>query len=83
MITHFIAFCLGGFFGIATLCMCFAASEEDRRSGEPRPRRVASHPEDGINHAESCQRHDGSACVPQQSCGTSNGCYDEKGDVKE
>ncbi|MCD7717469.1 MAG: DUF3789 domain-containing protein [Lachnospiraceae bacterium] len=33
MITHFIAFCLGGFFGVVTMCMCFAASEEDRRNG--------------------------------------------------
>ncbi len=33
MLTHFITFCLGGFFGVATMCMCFAASEEDRRSG--------------------------------------------------
>lgn len=33
MITYFIAFCLGGFFGVATMCMCFAAGEEDRRNG--------------------------------------------------
>ncbi|MCC8102250.1 MAG: DUF3789 domain-containing protein [Clostridiales bacterium] len=33
MLSHFIAFCLGGFFGVATMCMCFAAGEEDRRNG--------------------------------------------------
>lgn len=43
MLTHFIAFFAGGFFGVTVMCLCFAASEEDRR----------------------------------------NGCYDEKGDIKE
>ncbi len=33
MLTHFIAFCAGGFFGVVVMCMCFAASEEDRRMG--------------------------------------------------
>lgn len=33
MLTHFIAFCAGGFFGVAVMCMCFAAGEEDRRMG--------------------------------------------------
>ncbi|MCD7956896.1 MAG: DUF3789 domain-containing protein [Lachnospiraceae bacterium] len=82
MLTHFIAFCAGGFFGVVVMCMCFAAGEEDRRIGESR-------------HSESCQstvpsasdarlaptgaKRRGSACVPQQSCGTNSGCYDEKG----
>ncbi|MCD8397040.1 MAG: DUF3789 domain-containing protein [Lachnospiraceae bacterium] len=78
MLTHFIAFCAGGFFGIVVMCMCFAAGEEDRRIGEPRPRRVVSHPEDGIIHSESCESHEGSACVPQQSYGTNSDCYDDK-----
>lgn len=34
MITHFIAFCLGGFLGVVAMCMCLAAGNADRRNGE-------------------------------------------------
>jgi len=33
MLTHFIAFCVGGFFGVFVMSMCFAAGEEDRKNG--------------------------------------------------
>ncbi|MCD8073473.1 MAG: DUF3789 domain-containing protein [Lachnospiraceae bacterium] len=35
MLTHFIAFCAGGFVGVLTTCMCIAAGEADRRNKNP------------------------------------------------
>lgn len=34
MFTYFIAFCLGGFCGVVTMCMCLAAGNADCRNGE-------------------------------------------------
>ncbi|MCD8337722.1 MAG: DUF3789 domain-containing protein [Lachnospiraceae bacterium] len=53
MLTHFIAFCAGGFVGVMTACMCIAAGEADRRNGESYPRREASHLLDGAIHANN------------------------------
>ncbi|MCC8051592.1 MAG: DUF3789 domain-containing protein [Clostridiales bacterium] len=33
MISHFIAFCLGGFMGVSVMSLCFVAHEADKRDG--------------------------------------------------